>query len=69
MFTGAGSYPEGKYSLVCFEILGESQFMPSPGAVPNIGEVGKLERVQEVRVETLCVGREVVQGAVGALKK
>ncbi len=43
--------------------------MPSPGAVPNIGEVGKLERVQEVRVETLCVGREVVQGAVGALKK
>jgi hypothetical protein len=31
--------------------------------------VGKLEEVDECRVETLCVGREVVVKAVEALKK
>lgn len=66
---GAGSYPGGKYSLVCFETPGESQFMPGEGAVPAIGAVGRLERVQEVKVETLCVGRDVMTGAVEALKK
>jgi hypothetical protein len=35
----------------------------------QIGEVGKLEEVEEVRVETLCVGRDVAVKAVEALKK
>lgn len=42
--------------------------MPNEGATPNIGKVGELERVEEVRVEVLCVGRDVMQGAVGALR-
>ena len=45
------------------------QFLPSEGATPNIGEVGKLERVEEMRVETICVGRIVMERAVEALKK
>lgn len=68
MHTGAGSYLGGKYSMVCFETRGTAQFMPNEGAVPNIGKVGELERVEETRVEVLCVGRDVMVGAVASLK-
>lgn len=37
--------------------------------VVKIGKVGELEDVEEVRVETLCVGRDVTKEAVEALKK
>ena len=67
--AGAGSYPGGKYTQTCFEIPGTGQFLPNNSAKPNIGEVGKLERVEEMRVETICVGRDVVEKAVDALKK
>ncbi len=43
--------------------------MPGEGARPNIGTVGQIERVQEVRVETLCVGQDVMRAAVKALRK
>ena len=55
--------------MVCFESPGIEQFLPSEGAQPNIGEVGKLERVEEMKVEVLCVGRDVMLGAVDALKR
>lgn len=55
--------------MVCFETPGIGQFVPGEGAVPNIGAVGKLERVEEMKVEVLCAGRDVMVGAVGALKK
>jgi hypothetical protein len=37
-------------------------------ANPNIGSVGVLETVEEVRVETLCVGEDVARKTVEALK-
>lgn len=55
--------------MVCFEIAGTGQFLPGEGAVPNTGAVGKLERVEETRVEVLCVGRELMVGAVESLKR
>ncbi|KAI9877693.1 MAG: hypothetical protein M1830_003100 [Pleopsidium flavum] len=66
--VGAGTYPGGKYTNVCFEIPGVGQFIPGDGAKPNIGAVGKLEHVEEMRVEILCVGRDVMLEAVEALK-
>lgn len=66
---GAGSNPGGKYSMVCFETSGIGQFLPAEGAAPNIGAVGKLERVPETRVEVLCVGKDVMTGAVESLKR
>ncbi|KAK3175189.1 hypothetical protein OEA41_002435 [Lepraria neglecta] len=66
---GAGAYPAGKYSMVCFESPGIGQFLPGEGAKPNIGTVGKLERVEEMKVEILCVGRDVMEGAVDSLKR
>ena len=41
---------------------------PGDAANPHIGKVGALEETPEVRVETLCVGEDVVKGAVAALK-
>lgn len=55
--------------MVCFETQGTEQFLPGEGAVPNIGAVGKLERVAETKVEVLCVGKDVMTGAVDSLKR
>lgn len=49
--------------------MGTGQFRPGDAANPHIGSVGQLEEVQEARVETLCVGENVVKKAVEALKK
>ena len=65
--AGAGRYPN--YVECCFQSLGKGQFRPINDAKPNIGEVGKLEEVEEVRVETMCEGRDVVGKVVEALKK
>ncbi|KFY08084.1 hypothetical protein V492_06550 [Pseudogymnoascus sp. VKM F-4246] len=67
--AGAGRYPgPGNYTECCFTSPGTGQFRPGNGANPAIGAVGKLEEVEEVRVETLCAGEEVARRAVGALK-
>ena len=52
-----------------FETTGTGQFMAHEGAMPNLGKVGKLERVEEVKVEVLCVGEEVMRGAVRELRR
>ena len=67
--AGAGSYPAGNYSMVSHQSIGLSQFLPSSDAHPSIGKPGELTKLEEVRVEVLCVGREVVVGAVEALRR
>ncbi|KAJ4351577.1 uncharacterized protein N0V89_006920 [Didymosphaeria variabile] len=68
--TGAGRYPgPGNYTEVAWQTLGTGQFRPGDTAKPNIGEVGKLEKVEEARVETLCVGEDITKKAVAALKE
>ncbi|KFZ17383.1 hypothetical protein V501_01749 [Pseudogymnoascus sp. VKM F-4519 (FW-2642)] len=67
--AGAGCYPgPGNYTEVCWTTLGTGQFRPGDSAKPANGAVGKLEVLEEVRVETLCQGEEVVRRAVEALK-
>ncbi|CAD6442171.1 ee3bf2cd-7fa5-4b96-9a6b-da9676843350 [Sclerotinia trifoliorum] len=68
--AGAGRYPgPGNYTECCWTTIGSAQFRPGDSANPNIGSVGTLEEVQEVRFETLCVGEETIRNAVEALKK
>ena len=69
--VGAGKYAEGKYTRVCFEMAGVGQFRPEAdkGANPFSGTSGIVERVHEMRVEILCVGRGVVKDAADALKR
>ncbi|OCL04307.1 structural toxin protein RtxA [Glonium stellatum] len=67
--AGAGRYPgPGGYTECCFMSRGAGQFRPGSEANPAIGEVGKLEELEVVRVETLCQGRECAEKAVEALK-
>ncbi|KAI1931990.1 hypothetical protein LOZ58_005558 [Ophidiomyces ophidiicola] len=65
--TGAGT--QGNYSKACFQSLGTGQFLPQDGANPHIGKLGVVEKVEEMRVELLCVGRETMLKAVEALLK
>ncbi|KAK0641892.1 GTP cyclohydrolase 1 type 2/Nif3 [Cercophora newfieldiana] len=68
--AGAGRYPgDGNYTECCWVTVGTGQFRPGAAANPHIGRAGVLERVEEARVETLCVGEEVTRKAVEALKK
>ncbi len=43
----------GNYSRCSFSASGEGTFFPNEGASPHIGEVGKLEKVKEMRFETI----------------
>ncbi|KAJ5489678.1 hypothetical protein N7539_004568 [Penicillium diatomitis] len=67
--AGAGAYPGGMYADCCWEVLGMDQFRPTDKASPFIGQPGRLERVAEYRVETLCVGEDVMRESVKALRK
>jgi hypothetical protein len=69
--AGGGVYAHGKYINVSFEVPGNGQFIPvsAAGAKPHTGEVDKLERTQEMKVEIRCTEEEVVKKAVEALKK
>jgi hypothetical protein len=67
--AGAGRYPgPGNYTECCWSTMGTGQFRPGDAANPHIGKVGALEETPEVRIETLCVGDDVVRQAVAALK-
>ncbi|KAE8449574.1 hypothetical protein EG329_007904 [Mollisiaceae sp. DMI_Dod_QoI] len=68
--AGAGRYPgPGNYTECCWTAMGTGQFRPGNTANPHIGTVGTLEKTEEARVETLCVGEEVAKKAVEALKR
>jgi hypothetical protein len=65
--TGAGTFPGGKYTKCCFQTHGQGQFLPNEGANPAIGAVGVVEQCEEVKVEIMCLGREVMLDAVREL--
>ena len=67
--AGAGTYSRGLYSQCCFQTTGRGQFFSNEGANPSIGEMGKIEELYEIKVELLCVGRDVMVRAVDALKR
>jgi hypothetical protein len=50
----AGAGIIGKYTHCTFTIKGTGRFKPGEGANPTIGEVGRLEEVNEDRIETVC---------------
>ena len=65
--AAAGAGAVGDYSHCSFASAGTGQFRPLAGAHPAIGEVGKLERVAETRLEmVLPRGRRA--GVVAALR-
>jgi dinuclear metal center YbgI/SA1388 family protein len=51
--TAAGAGRIGDYDQATFTTPGEGRFRPLAGATPAVGEVGALEVVDEVRIETV----------------
>ena len=51
--TGAGAGQLGAYDSGTWSTTGTGTFRPLPGATPAIGVVGALERLPEVRLETV----------------
>jgi hypothetical protein len=50
----AGGGEAGNYSFCSFSVRGVGRFLSGDGAHPSIGEVGKLEEVEEERIEVTC---------------
>ena len=50
----AGGGKLGDYSFCSFSSKGVGKFLPNAGAKPAIGAVGKLESVEEERIEFVC---------------
>jgi hypothetical protein len=64
--AGAGNI--GNYSFCSFSSKGVGRFKPEKGARPAIGEIGKLESVEEERIEAIC-NRSILKDVVAAIKK
>ncbi len=64
----AGGGKIGKYSFCSYSSLGFGRFLPGEGANPTIGQIGKLEQVQEERIEVLC-DSQLVGNIISAMKK
>ena len=52
----AGAGRIGQYTHCSFRTSGIGSFVPLPAARPYIGSEGKLEEVEEYRLEMVCVG-------------
>ncbi|WP_214765418.1 MULTISPECIES: Nif3-like dinuclear metal center hexameric protein [unclassified Exiguobacterium] len=66
--TKAGAGQIGAYSACQFHSVGTGQFKPETGTVPYIGNVGQVERVSEVRIETIVTELNQKQ-VIRAMKK
>ena len=64
--TGSGTIDA--YTNCAWQTLGEGQFMPLAGSNAFIGEINKLEKVAEYKVEIICT-EEQIRNAVTALKQ
>lgn len=63
----AGGGGVGHYSFCSFSLRGIGRFLPGEGARPAIGEVGKLESVEEERIELNCTD-DLAASVVAAIR-
>lgn len=63
--SGAGRL--GNYQQCCWQTTGQGQFRPMSGSDPHLGSVDHLERVCEVKVETICMQKDL-KAVVAALR-
>lgn len=64
----AGAGRLGKYEYCSFETHGVGQFRPMLGANPAIGTLGSLEKVNELKIEMLCIP-EKIHSVIKVLKE
>ena len=66
--ASAGAGVIGDYTRCTFRSPGTGTFLPGEGTDPYAGERGHLERVAEIRLETV-VPAHLVRGAVAAIRR
>lgn len=64
----AGAGKLGDYSHCCFQTEGVGQFRPLAGSNPTIGQYNKIEKVSEVRIETI-VDKNCIEEVIAELYK
>jgi hypothetical protein len=64
----AGAGKIGNYDFCSFSTKGIGRFRPQEGADPHVGEVGRLEEVQEERIEVVCE-KGKLEDVIKAIKK
>jgi hypothetical protein len=64
----AGAGRDGNYKYCSFSTKGIGRFIPTEGAHPAIGKVGKLEEVVEERIEVSC-DKQDLDKIISAIKK
>jgi hypothetical protein len=58
----------GKYDYCSFSVKGIGRFRPLKGTKPFIGKSGKIEKVPEERIETICP-KKIFKKVLSAVKK
>lgn len=64
----AGAGKIGNYTFCSFSSKGIGRYKPGEGSKPAIGENGKLESVEEERIEMVCP-RDLLKTVINAIKK
>jgi hypothetical protein len=64
----AGAGRMGNYSCCSWETKGTGQFKPEPGSNAYVGKIGKVTKVSEYKVETVCPSSHLKK-VIKALKK
>lgn len=64
----AGAGKQGKYAYCSGSYRATGRFLPLAGAEPAIGEVGKLEEVEEEVIQVIC-HEDLVRSVIAAVKK
>jgi structural toxin protein (hemagglutinin/hemolysin) RtxA len=64
----AGAGKIGNYDCCCWQTSGTGQFRPLEGSQAFIGERGKIEEVEEIKIELICPDVKIT-GIIAALKK
>ena len=63
----AGAGKIGNYDSCAWQVRGEGQFRPLKGSLPFLGQLGKVEKVVEYKVETVCE-EHLIDGVLKAFK-
>lgn len=64
----AGAGRIGNYDQCCWQTIGQGQFRPLAGSDPHLGKAGRLESVDEWKVEVVCEA-DRIETVVSALKQ
>jgi len=64
----AGAGRIGEYSFCSYSLKGVGRFKPGKGANPHIGSVGKIEEVNEERIEVACEKSQAAE-IISVIKK